>query len=196
MKFFSIFGELNLKITDSFLKKVADMIGSYVFVWLIMEIIFWFILSAWDLIVWIIYSVGSSFDPAFGITPPSSAPFINLKSFINGFTLFMYFPNWFRIILMSYISIAVISIPVTILVYSYYSYKNSESDSFLRKEFKINCIECKEEIRVPGDWLNGKADIRCLKCEALMTLTLENGEFKSLFLKQASKYPQFYLSLL
>ena len=31
MKFFSIFGDLNLKITDSFSKKVSDLVGLYVF---------------------------------------------------------------------------------------------------------------------------------------------------------------------
>lgn len=196
MRFFSLFGDLNLKITDSFLKKVSDLVGVYVVIWLTIEIIFWIFLGILDSLVWIIYSAVSSFGPAFGITPPSSAGFINLKPFINGFTLFMYFPNWLRIILMSYISVAVISIPITILVYIYFSMEYSGIEGTSREELKIHCIECKNKLGVPGEWLNGETDLRCGKCGALMTLTLENGEFKRLILKQPTKYSQNYLSLL
>lgn len=196
MKLFSLFGELNIKLTDRFLKKVTDFVGAYVLIWLIIEICFWFILGVVDLFGWIMYLVSPYFDPALGITPPTSAGFINLIPFINGFTLFMYFPNWLRIILMAYISIAVISIPLTIFVYIYFSSKYSDSEYSLRQELKIRCIECKNKIEVPGGWINGEADIRCVKCGALMTLTLENGEFKRLILKQATKYSQDYLSRL
>ena len=188
MKFFSIFGDLNLKITDSFLKKVSDLVGLYVFFWLIIEIIFWLILGILDLFAWIIYLAESLFNSDFGIAPPSSAGFINLKPFISGFTLFMYFPNWLRIILMSYISVAVISIPITIFVYVYFSIEYSGIEDTSREELKIHCIECKNKLGVPGEWLNGETDLRCGKCGALMTLTLENGELKRLILKQPTKY--------
>ena len=196
MKFFSIFGSLNIKISDSFLKKVADMIGLYFFIWLIIEIIFWLFLGALDLLVWMMYEVNFFIDLVFGTTPPSFTGFINLKPFMNGFTLFMYFPNWLRIILMTYISVAVISIPITIFAYIYFSNEYSGIEDTLREDLKIRCIECKNKLGVPGEWLNGETDIRCGKCGALMTLTLENGRFKRLILKQPTKYSQDYLSLL
>jgi ribosomal protein S27E len=74
--------------------------------------------------------------------------------------------------------------------------KYSKNKYALRKELKIHCIECKNKVDVPGIWLSGETDIRCVKCGALMTLTLENGEFKRLILKQATKYTQDYLSRL
>ncbi len=196
MKFFSVFGDLNINITDSFLKKVTDLVGLYVLIWLIIEVIVLLILGFVELYELIIYVVKFSFDPAFGITPPSSANIINLMPLINGFTLFTFFPNWLRIILMTYIFVAVINIPITIFLYISFSSKYSGSEYTSRKELKIHCIECKNKIGVPGSWLNGEIDIRCAKCGALMTLTLEDGEFKRLTLKQATKYSIDYLSRL
>lgn len=196
MKFFSVFGDLNIKITDGFLKKVTDLVGLYVLIWLIVEVIVLIILGITELSGLIIYLLKLSFDPVFGITPPSSANFINLMPLINGFTLFTFFPNWLRIILMTYISVAVINIPITIFLYIRFSSKYSGSEYTSRKELKIHCIECKNKIGVPGSWLNGEIDIRCVKCGALMTLTLEDGEFNRLTLKQATKHSLDYLNRL
>lgn len=194
MGLFSIFGDLNIKASDGLLKKLTEVIELYVFVWLFILIIFWAVLVFIGLVLWIGYLGKLSYDQLIGITPPSFTGFMYLTTLIKGFTLFMYLPSWIRILLVTYISVFVISIPITILIYAFFSNKNSKTEDPLRKPLKIRCVECKNKIEVPIDWLNGETDIRCAKCRSLMTLTLENGEFKRLILKQATKYSQDDLS--
>ena len=194
MGLFSIFGDLNIKASDGLSKKITEVIELYVFVWLFILSIFWGVLGLIGFVLCMGYLGELLHDQLIGITPPSFTGFMYLTTLIKGFTLFMYLPSWIRILLVTYISVSVISIPITILIYAFFSNKNSKTEDPLRKPLKIHCIECKNKIEVPGEWLNGEIDIRCVKCGSLMTLTLEDGEFRRLILKQATKYSQDYLS--
>ena len=185
---------MNIKTGDSLSKRLTEVIGLYFLVWLIILILFWFLLGVIVLVLWIGYLVKSFHDQLFGMALPSFTGIMYLTTLIKGFTLFMYLPSWIRIILITYISALVISIPFTILLYIDYSNKYFKNEGPSRKHLKICCIECRNTVVVPGEWLNGETDIRCAKCGSLMTLILENGEFKRLILKQATKYSQNYLS--
>jgi len=60
----------------------------------------------------------------------------------------------------------------------------AESKKETRNEMRINCVHCNNEIKPPGEWLSGEADLYCPECHALMTLVLEDGKFKKLTLKK------------
>lgn len=189
MKPLSIFGDLNIKLSDRFWKKVTDAVAIYSIVWLIIQIIFWIVIGFFDLIQGIFFMGTSAYDTSIGTIPPNSMGTINLKPLISGFTLFQYLPYWLRIILLIFIAIAVISIPFAVLAFLSFSDSGSQVDSYARDELKINCVECNREISPQGEWLTGETDIRCRKCGAIMTLAIENGRFKKLTLKRASEYP-------
>ncbi|MCL6090336.1 MAG: hypothetical protein M1393_04775 [Candidatus Thermoplasmatota archaeon] len=185
---FNIFGSLNIKLSDRFSKKVADAIGIYFLTWLILQILFWVILGIFDFFQEINFAGTVSWDQYSGSIPPSSAGILNLTPLLNGFTLFNYFPYWLRIIILIFVTIGIINIPISILAFFSISDTGAGVDTYSRERLTINCIECKNEIKPPGEWLDGEIDVRCRKCEALMTLTIENGRFKKLALKQATKY--------
>lgn len=180
----NIFGSLNIKLSDRFSKKVADAVGLYFLTWLILQVLFWGILAIFDFIQEIIFTGTVSWDQQIGSIPPSSASTINLSPLLNGFTMFNYFPYWLRIIILIFIAVGVINIPISILAFFSISDSGTDVDIYSRERLTINCIECNNEIHPQGDWPNGEADVRCRKCYALMTLTLENGRFKKLILKK------------
>lgn len=171
MSFFSIFDNLNIRVSRSFKDNIANAIGTFSFVWIVIQVFIWFIIGA------------SVFFDILGGT----SVFASFKFFINGFTLFEYFPDWFRIILLVYIFGAVISIPFTVLFIVYFSYDSDVRNGYNRDNLKINCIDCERPVSPSGQWLNVERDIRCGHCGALMTLTLEDGRVRKLTLKQGTK---------
>jgi Zn finger protein HypA/HybF involved in hydrogenase expression len=110
-----------------------------------------------------------------------------LASLTSGFQLFEYFPYWFRIILLFFIVDAIFSLPITLFVDGSLNdeaaRKIAESKIEARNKMRINCVVCNNEIKPPGEWLSGEADLYCPVCHALMTLVLEDGKFKKLTLK-------------
>ncbi len=167
MSILSVFGELKIKLTDQFKRSILYAIGVYFFSWLILQIFFWIFAG----LIWVISLIMGG--KPFSLTP-----------LLYGFTLFPYFPYWLRIILLVYIAVAVINVPIAIFLIMFLDLNTSVSEySESRNNIQIFCVECRNPIKVPGDWLNGTTDIRCWKCHSLMSLTLENGRFKALILK-------------
>ena len=189
MKIFSIFGNLNIKISNRFWNKVEDVIGLYFFVWFLLQMFFWIIIGGFDGVFLAIYWGTLLIDQFTGVNPPSSAGIINLIPLLNGFSLFEYFPYWLRIVLLIFITIGLISIPVSLLAFFSYFGSSSHVDyqSYSRSQLMIRCIECNNEIRPQGDWVTGETDIRCVKCGALMMLTIADGKFNKLILKQTRR---------
>ena len=126
-------------------------------------------------------------------TPKYSGLYADFSFNINALNL----PYWLRIILLVYIAIAVISVPIAIFFIMFLDLNTSVSEySESRNNIQIFCVECRNPIEVPGDWLNGTTDIRCWKCHSLMSLTLEHGRFKALILKEKSAYNPEYFGVL
>jgi hypothetical protein len=69
----------------------------------------------------------------------------------------------------------------------YFSYDSDIKNGYHRDNLKINCIDCERPVSPSGQWLNVKKDIRCGRCGALMTLTLEDGRVRKLTIKQGTK---------
>ena len=107
---------------------------------------------------------------------------------MQGFTLFTYFPSWLRFVCLNLITSLLIAIPLGIIAGFFISVSNSDLHGYFlestREELKINCIECSNQIIPQGTWFNGQTDIRCNKCRCLMTITIEEGGFKKLVLKE------------
>lgn len=190
MSIVNIIGSLNLKINDRSVRKVSGIIGIYFFVWLILQFIFWGIIGIIDFWIGVNYFFTAGYDQFFGYLPPTWTGYMNLSPLIHGFTLFGFLPYWFRIVLLVYLLIGVVSMIFTVLAYFSMEGSSSEQDvqEYWRSRLIINCVECRSEIHPPGEWLTGETDIRCKRCDALMTLTIESGKFKKLTLKQTSMY--------
>ena len=170
MSFFSIFE--NLKLTGKFWKRVAPYISIYLLA---------FVFSL--LGVWIAYVVN--------------------KNLMAGFTLFSFFPGWLRFFCFDLIASALIGIPVGIFLgfpipaLDYHSIGNyilklvdeKYYIEYLMDNLKIKCIDCFTEIYLDGGvCVSGQTDVRCKECNALMTITTEEGQLKKLILKEHRKY--------
>lgn len=157
MSWISIFE--NLRFNGKFWRNIAPYISGY-----FLAFIFIF------LGIWIIYGLD--------------------KYLIAGFTLFGYFPNWLRFVCLDLIASSLIAIPFGIIAGFFISMSN-ESYHYnflvgLREELTVECVECSKAIKPQGIWLNGQTDIRCEKCGALMTISIEEGRFKKLSLKESA----------
>ena len=159
MSYFNIFE--NLRLTGKFWRNVAPYISGYL-------LVFIFILFG----VWIAYGVD--------------------KNLMAGFTLFNFFPGWLRFVCLDLIASALIGIPLGIIAGFFISTANdSLHEDYignLRDRLEIKCIDCSNEIKPQGDFTSGQLDIRCPDCRALMTITIEEGQFKKLILKKHGIY--------
>ena len=109
----SLFNEL--KLSKDFTQKLESVVGLFSLIWLFFQACFWLLLFALDFITYLIS--GLSLVLGGGSQPH----YINLASLMSGFTLFSFFPFWLQFVCFTYIAVAVISIPFTVLVYIRYS---------------------------------------------------------------------------
>jgi hypothetical protein len=183
---FNIFGSLNIKLSDRFSKRVIDAIGIYFLTWLILEIIFWVSLGVIDFFQAAFYWGTYEFNLSLGLPLPTTIGIINLFPLLNGFTLFNYLPYWLRLIMLIFLTIGVINIPISIFAFFLSADPDIGSNKNSLVSLGINCVDCQNHIS--GEWPSGVSDIRCGRCFALMTLTIERGSFEKLSLKQSRKY--------
>ena len=106
------------------------------------------------------------------------------KYLIVGFTLFSYFPSWLRFVCLDLIASSLIAIPFGIIAGFFISMAYENFIEGLREDLTVECIECSNTIKPQGMWLSGQTDIRCKKCGALMTISIEEGRFRKLSLKE------------
>lgn len=122
---------------------------------------------------------------------------------MSGFTLFSFLPGWLRFFCFDLIASALIGIPAGIIggflisAFDYYFLRNyilklvhdENYIEYLKKDLKIKCIDCFNAIELDGGvCVSGQTDIRCKKCGALMTITIEEGKIKKLILKKSGIY--------
>ena len=107
----------NVKFSEEFSKKIADMIEVYFFVWLLLQILFWVMVGLLDIVFAAANMLASVLNAFFGSTFPTSVGLVDLIPLLTGFSLFTYLPYWLRIILLVYIADGIISIPIAILVF-------------------------------------------------------------------------------
>ena len=105
----------NLDASSS--KGVQNVIEAYWLVWFIVQAIFWGFIGLIDIIQGALHVVQETVNPFIGMTIPSSWGFVNYMPFLQGFTLFEYFPPLLRLIILIYIYGSLISIPLTILAF-------------------------------------------------------------------------------
>lgn len=159
----SIIENLNLRLSGKFGKAVTPYVSGY----LLFYVLLFFI------IIPIVEAIGN---------------------IMSGFSLYVYLPDWMRFIILDLISSALLSFPFGIVAGFFISLStgdlNGEYREILREKLSVECIECSNAIKPQGEWFSGDIDIRCGVCEALMTLTIEDSNFKRLALKQPSKFSQ------
>jgi len=164
MSIISIFDNLKFKLSGNLSKAIEVFISNYISTWVLLQFPIWMVIGIWYCF------------------------HLNLASLTSGFQLFEYFPYWIRIILLFFIFDAIISLPITLFVEGILEVvdagKIAESKIETRNKMRINCVVCNNEIKPPGEWLSGEADLCCPECYALMTLVLEDGKFKKLTLKK------------
>ncbi len=111
------------------------------------------------------------------------------NNLMSGFLLFTSFPYWLRFVILDLISSALIAIPLGIIVGLMFAVGgdgfHNERLEYLESNFTIKCIECSTTIKPQSIGIDGQIDIRCQKCDALMTLTMEDGNFKKLTLNKS-----------